>query len=350
MTDDAGDLLDRYRAVHPTYEALADWCAELVKSRLDPAPYDFFVKGRAKDPAGFVLKALKKHRAESAERARMLATAATAEERDEVAAAPLRWADPIAAMSDKAGVRVIVSDLESVGLAASTIGAIEQLEIIDDDDKSGKLAPRELGYLGRHLQAKVADGAEFGGLEVEIQLHTKAQNAWADVSHPLTYKPIPLDGGDEVARRVMRSVALVSLFDDEIAAAQDLLRSDPAYRAANMFDVVEKAAVPWRRAEPNPEVSLEVLRVLENAYVDADLERFKDLIAVFVAEQSTALDIVFAENDPLSVDLLDQPEAIAIYERLKRKPNDLKTAWLAAGLPYQILHGLAEAFTCPYPD
>ncbi|HMJ76481.1 MAG TPA: hypothetical protein VK507_10940, partial [Iamia sp.] len=109
MTTDPVSLLTQYRAQYSTYKELV----ERVKSELSSALSDLGIKaidGRAKDPAHFVLKALKKQQEK-----------------------PEEYADPLSAMPDKAGVRVIVNHLDDVQECLSRIRRC--FVVIDVDDK-----------------------------------------------------------------------------------------------------------------------------------------------------------------------------------------------------------------------
>ena len=126
--------------------------------------------------------------------------------------------------------------------------------------------------------------------------------------------------------------------------------SDPLFRPAAMYDILQKIAIDWRRGDGgNVEVSLWVLRVLEAAYDDADLEgqKFQALIREFVSTHRQEIDAVYQAYPLGQVDLLDHPEAIAIYERLTNAPQRLREAWRASDLPLEFLEDMGRAFAIP---
>jgi ppGpp synthetase/RelA/SpoT-type nucleotidyltranferase len=215
---DAAALLAEYRAVYETYKTLGARVAAVIEDAAKATGVaSMVVHHRPKDPAHYVIKALKKQREK-----------------------PEEYADPLAATPDKAGVRVVVALLDDVALVREA--AELRLEVHDVDDKTASLEPDRLGYLGLHLQVSLKDadlGADrhLAGLECEIQVHTKAQNAWADVSHPLLYKPTG-EPSRRVQQRIMRAVALVSLFDDEVQAARREVEADPMYQPSTMLDTL----------------------------------------------------------------------------------------------------------------
>lgn len=327
---DPADLLTRYREQYAAYKEMVGRVEADLKVALADLSEKPMVSGRAKDPAHFVLKALKKFDEE-----------------------PERYADPLNAMPDKAGVRVIVSHLDGVTEVLDRITAA--FDVIDVDDKRSRLSANELGYLGCHVQVRLLDGRlgpdrHLATLECEIQIHTRAQNAWSEVSHPLLYKPVGGPPPFELESRIMRAVALVSLFDDEIDAARERIMSDPQFRPAAMFDILQKAAIDWRRGDGGDvEVSLWVLRVLELTYSDEELhaENFKQLIADFIEGHRAELDVVYGLYPAGALDLLDQPEAVAVYERLVNAPKALRAAWQDSDLPLEFLEQLSTAFATP---
>lgn len=322
---DAAAILAEYRPVLESYRALGTRVADVLREAAEQRNIAAEISSRPKDPAHLVLKAVRKQREGSDKYVR----------------------DPVGAMPDKAGVRVIVPFLDDVDAVCDM--AREVLDPIDIENMRDRLQPHELGYLGVHIQARLRDEAlgadlrHLAGLECEIQVHTKAQNAWSEVSHPLLYKPAG-EPSRSVRERILRLVALVAIFDDEIVAARKEVMADPMYRPAAMLDALSKAAVEWRRGDPDPELSLEVLDVVRAAYDEDELDSFVEIIDRFVAARRQAIDVTYANYGPHELDLLDLPAAIAIFERLSSRRELLRARWLDSDLPLEMLEALAEAF------
>lgn len=314
-------VLAQYRTRYATFKELAERVARDLEAALTRLPFKVVIDHRAKAPSHVVLKVERKLREN-----------------------PEKYAeDPLGAMGDLAGVRVVAPYLS--GVQSTLAVAREVFDVIEVEDIRARYKPHELGYLGLHAQVRLressigANDRHLSGLQCEIQIHTKAQNAWSEVSHPLLYKPVGAEPSVEVQARILRAVALVSLFDDEVAAARDEILGDPLYRPAMMLDALSKAAIDWRSRPTDDEVSIEVLAVVAQAYDPEELERFDELIDDFMRDHRQQLELVLTEYVLVADEheLLFQPEAIAIYERLKNRGELLRHVWRQSALPYELL-------------
>ena len=165
MTLDWAGIRGAYNKEYPTYKDLAERVATVVRRELEVGHVHCHVEGRPKEALSLVLKALRK-RSEQ----------------------PEKYADPLSAIGDKAGVRVIVDDLDAREVVRMTLDTC--LEVLSFEDTAERYKPNELGYLGHHYQVRLldadlsADESYLPGLECEVQVHTRAQNAWSTVSPP----------------------------------------------------------------------------------------------------------------------------------------------------------------------
>ena len=188
------------------------------------------------------------------------------------------------------------------------------------------------------------------GFDFELQIHTLAQHAWSVVSHPIVYKPIGTEPPRDVASRVFRAVALVSLFDDEVQAANEALQNEPGYESNRMLMELDRQFAEWRIGETDDGLSLQVLDIVRTAYSEDEVATFSTVIGSFVGSHRSPLDAVFKEYGPVSEDypLLFQPESLAIYERLHNAKARLRASWLASPLPIAYLEDVAAAFVQGY--
>lgn len=325
MTLDLEDLRRAYALEVPIYRQLAEEAARQVGPALRDAGLDAAVSHRAKEVPNFILKALRKHREK-----------------------PEQYADPITTTRDKAGIRILVPALDEVEVAVSVVERVFAL-LEPFEDTAQRYQPSELGYLGRHGQATLrTDTIPLGedhlrGREFEIQIHTRAQNAWSTVSHPLLYKPVGGDPAPDVARKVYRAVALVSLFDEQLKEARMAVMTDPSYRPASMLAQLQKLFVPWMVDETDDETSLWILTALVDLW---PADTFVDAVQGFVHDNRDTLDVIYEryrghfEEHPL----LAQPEVLAIYERLSVAPAALAAAWVGADLPRELLESVKDVF------
>src|SRR5579862_4589393 len=155
MSADWVEIREAYTREYSSYRDLAKNIEDVIRTELASVGLHASVEGRPKDPLSLVLKAFRK-RAEN----------------------PQKYgADPLSAIGDKAGVRVIVDHLgarATVGLAIET-----RFEIISFEDTAERYKPNELGYLGQHYEVRFRDGDlpdeghYLEGLQCEIQVHTR---------------------------------------------------------------------------------------------------------------------------------------------------------------------------------
>jgi ppGpp synthetase/RelA/SpoT-type nucleotidyltranferase len=108
-----------------------------------------------------------------------------------------KYADPVADITDLAGVRVIVFLLDRV----DEVGALVEREF---DLVEREVVTQESGYRGVHLLVKFSEKRNalpeyrrFAGRVTEIQVRTVLQHAWAEVEHGIVYKS-KLDAPDAV--------------------------------------------------------------------------------------------------------------------------------------------------------
>lgn len=334
MTLDVAAIRDGYSAQQPAYILLGSKVEGILKTLVteNKVKDAFVMEPRVKDVLSFVKKAIVKH-----------------------AKDPVDYADPLTRISDKAGVRVVTSHLDDSDMVAALV--LDRFDVLSDDDMKNRYGPRELGYLGRHLQIRLrsADIAPneraLTGLECEVQIHTRAQNAWATVSHALLYKPAG-EPDDEVSAKVHRAVALVGIFDDEIRAARSLVMSDPNYRPARMLQALEAEFTDFVTVAWDGNLSLEVCRVLERVYDSAELEHFEEEIHAFVQSERGPISVILDEYGSAGGDaiLVSQPEILAIYDRLKKRKHSLREAWIHSSLSLDLLIEAGRALGEPIPE
>src|SRR4029077_19626911 len=117
----------------------------------------------------------------------------------------------------------------------------------------------------------------------EIQIHTRAESAWADASHDITYKAA-LDLPKPLTRRITRLLALVELFDDQLSVAQHELLALPGFPAARMLVALDRLFLPLGRRDFDRQLSLEVLEHLRPLYTEPEQIGFPQLLGTFVRE------------------------------------------------------------------
>jgi ppGpp synthetase/RelA/SpoT-type nucleotidyltranferase len=254
------------------------------------------------------------------------------------------YIDPLRESKDLAGVRVTIPFAR---LRPGVVAVIhDRFLATEDDDKVAHYGSRELGYLGYHLQVSFKPGdvtdPDLATRSAELQVQTRAESAWADASHDLTYKaaielPASLD------RRVNRLLALVELFDLEMDGAQTELLNLEGFPAARMLQVLDRVFLPLARRDYDRELSTYVLTGLARAYGPEELSRFDVVMDRFVTDSRPKIIETYAQSteDLFAHPLLFQPEALVVFERLANSPTALRDAW-DERLPPDLLDSLAE--------
>ena len=194
--DVVADAAAEYAAHHAELEEASRTAVAFVAGVLDDAGINYLsVDGRAKSIASFTEKA--------------------GRSREGV----LLYPDPLRDIGDQLGIRVITFTSGDVDAAAALLS--EQLVVLDDRDL-GELTASEgrFGYASRHLQV------ELDGREVQIQLRTVLQHAWAEFEHDIRYKgEVPAEHVSEFDRRFTMAAGLLELADKEFTMIRDRLRA-----------------------------------------------------------------------------------------------------------------------------
>ncbi len=195
-----------YAAVQPELRSAAREAVALVTEVLDDAGINYLtVTGRAKSVASFAAKV-----------GRFLAEAP--------------GADPLVDMTDLIGVRVVTYVHRDVDAVAGLLA--DELVVHDDRDLGEETASEgRFGYASRHLQARLGPGAHptwpsIGTRQVQVQIRTVLQHAWAEFEHDIRYKgSVPEEHAHDLDRRFTLAAGLLELADREFSTIRERLQS-----------------------------------------------------------------------------------------------------------------------------
>lgn len=137
-----------------------------------------------------------------------------------------KYLDPLAEITDLAGVRVIAffpKTLHDIDRVIST-----EFDVLERIDKADLLKKEErLGYQSVHYlvklkpsRANLSEYSRFKGLTAEIQVRTILQHAWAEIEHDIQYKSVETIPSS-IRRRFMTLAGLLEIADREFQAIQD---------------------------------------------------------------------------------------------------------------------------------
>jgi ppGpp synthetase/RelA/SpoT-type nucleotidyltranferase len=257
------------------------------------------------------------------------------------------YEDPYRDIQDKAGVRVVSKYLTHVPALEEIIR--EHFIECGYENKALGLNYDQLGYPGIHFEVKLRPeekevSPELADKVCEIQLLTESQAHWADVSHDLVYKPSQ-DPPDPIKRRIYLQIALLEMFDEQVAQARAEALGLPGFQEAAMLEELEKQFYRFTAETYDHELSLLILGALKPLFSEAELNRFEALVREFVNSREGDFDHLYrvqAENSNRSP-LLFQPETMAIFMCLERNYSSLREAWETI-LPLDELLVLADVW------
>lgn len=315
------ELTSRYASERPKYKALAAQLGRHIEQALEARGLEVIVQWRAKTVQSFVKKALRKG-----------------------------YADPMAEIGDKTGIRVIVHFEADIHVVREVVTGL--CEIDREESKRDALAYNQLGYLGIHLDVRAKDEAldeadrrSLRGLPAEVQVHTKAQSAWAVVSHELLYKS-PQELSPEIKRGITRLVAVVELFDGEIGRFRQAIESDPDLKDMAVLAPLDNEIVRFTSRRPDRALSAIVVPPIVRLHDTPVDDVYRDVLKPFIDAREARLRALFDgyRDDERANPLLFQPEALLIFERLENDPDRLREAWPVDRLPVDLLESLGTVW------
>jgi ppGpp synthetase/RelA/SpoT-type nucleotidyltranferase len=320
---DLETLRVRYRADWPMYDRLAQRVGQLLREETRRRGIICSVEARAKEVDSLLKKALRKGYGYESIR-------------------------------DKAGARVVVMYYDALAIVEEIVRG--RFDVHGYENKRLGMANYELGYLGIHFEVTLraddlAQGDEdYVGQLCEIQLHTRAQNLWANVSHELLYKTSFLPPG-EIQRNVYQLVTLVEIFDDYVRGAQHALLSQPRFKEAKMLSQLERWFYLFSARAFDPELSLQVVKALSELYTPEEIDGYGALLETFVTRHEVKLEGIYRRyaEDERAMLFLYQPESLLVFERLEHDPFRLKQRW-AGVFPLDLLDDLARVWGKPVLD
>jgi putative GTP pyrophosphokinase len=322
--DDLSELRETYLSRKDVYEK----CRELMHKKLELIVQNlgiqYFVRSRVKDVESFIKKSIRK-----------------------------RSLNPLVEITDQIGIRIITTYQHDIDEIDNLI--IREFNNHNRENKLHSLRPNELGYLGIHFEVPVYESLQelgklendlYNGVTCEIQLHTQAQNLWADISHQLSYKPKTAnDPNIKVQRSIYRLISLIEIFDSEVNIAKTAILNQSDFPEAKLLDCLEKYFYEFSTKSFDREFSIENLAVLKSLLEIEEIKDFRRLMGDFVEINRQKIKIIFDKYSQDNRDLykllmLFQPESILIFWLLKKDKFRLLDKWQDF-LPYELLEFMA---------
>lgn len=315
------DLARSYEEVRPDFQTAVEEVRSALADRLGAARIDADIHARAKTVESLVKKAVR------------------------------RSDTSIDQIGDKGGIRVIYTfpgDVDRIETIVREISSVVRKEV-----KSDGLGFERLGYQGVHLDVVTLGIEEFSessrGLSLEIQLQTKAENAWASVTHDLFYKS-PVEIPIEVKRGFNRLSALAEIFDSEVDRLVDAVQSQPGFETAELIERLDDELVKYTGQRPDQALTRMTASELVSIYDCPPGEVFQKYIEPFLAEHREHIQKLYSDYaDDRRYPLLFQPEALIIFERVESDPTSIAASWPAEKIPREMLASLSVVWGNPLP-
>ena len=268
-----------------------------------------------------------------------------------------KYESPITEIKDQLGFRIIASYESELDKINEII--CRDFKIHHSENKLDTLEYDRLGYLGIHLEASAlgAEGChnlEHGELVFEIQLHTKAQNLWASISHQLSYKPSGNKPSADIQRAIYRLIALIEIFDKEVTSVHKAVSTQPSFPEAYLLEPLERLFRILSSRDFDREYSIHNLEILKELLSQEEINSYDKIIESFFKENEYALRRLFdnySEDDKNQYSdlILFQPESLLIFERLEKDKFKLLSVWRKT-LPLELLKFLANIWSVNLPD
>jgi len=250
-------------------------------------------------------------------------------------------------VGDKAGVRVIVRYKDEIAPVLEIAG--KQFQRGEPENTSGRLKPNTFGYLCVHVDVRLRPGdlrlQEFPSekFSAELQVRTMAQHLWAEMAHDSIYKyDAPLDPlPNELQRRIYILAGVVELADEEF---NQIEREIPSVPELNLLKSLERNYFKLTVRRSNPELSLDVIRLLTPLYGKTPAQIIDHLNEFFASHEEILHDVYDkAEEMADRSAFLFQPEALMIYDLLQTDYLAVRDAW-SGHFPERELERMANAF------
>jgi hypothetical protein len=161
------------------------------------------------------------------------------------------------------------------------------------------------------------------------------------VSHELLYKS-PQELSPDIQRGITRLVALVELFDGEIARFRQAIESAPDFTDMAVLSPLDDEIVRFTARRPDRALSALVVPPVVRLHDGPADDLYGAVLKPFIAEHEQTLHALYAayRDDERANPLLFQPEALLIFERLVSDPDRLRDVWPVDRLPLDLLESL----------
>ena len=162
----------------------------------------------------------------------------------------------------------------------------------------------------------------------EVQLRTRAQHLWADMSHDDVYKNdnTAKELPEDLKRRINLLAGQVELADREFDKISGEISHDDAYL---LLKALEKNYFKLTTRRADPELSLSVIKLLLPTFENQSTPEIISQIDETFQKNADLLEQVYQDPDRASDPsaFFFQPEALMIYDRLLNDRDGTLKVW-----------------------
>jgi ppGpp synthetase/RelA/SpoT-type nucleotidyltranferase len=214
------EQVEKYEHVFPQYRLYAETLQKVLEKAAKRYAPLAIVQSRPKSIASFAEKSLRKRH---------------------------KYQDPVNRITDLCGARIITHTPDEVNAVCEFIEKHFDVDHENTIDVSQRLKPAEFGYRSVHYVVKLKPGVfptrdidvvmpdEVFDLKAEIQVRTLAEHAWADFSHPVTYKG-PFKIPQKWERKLAGLAAMLEAADAEFSRIHGGLQTYVASYGTHMTE------------------------------------------------------------------------------------------------------------------
>ena len=241
-------------------------------------------------------------------------------------------------LTDKVGARATVHFKSDKDKAKQAIIKLFGERITKIDDKLEDADYKTFDYSSMHFD--IANNSVPKRV-CELQLRTVCQNAWAELSHILTYKP-----GIEITKEIRREVnalsALMEVADNQFETILSKIKQLPAHNSTRIINEISGYFYNEISGWYDNEMSHHFLDDIQEIYSEDD-----DIIEILLKYiDQNGKNIAEISRRYKNILFFTQPEIVVILERLDNRKETLIGYW-DTKYPREYLEDIAAAWGNP---
>lgn len=223
-------------------------------------------------------------------------------------------------VTDKLGIRIVCAFYNELEAIEAVIN--ELFTVLKRDVKRENFKFNSLEYLSNHYDVCLKSGGKWlknierpSDYIFEIQVRTINQDAWAKMSHKLSYKN-EQEISEELKRSIYRLLALYELADEEFNRVNQRLQRQPENKVNALIRNLEKYVYRYTHADFDREISEFYIEKILNYFGDKDTAILLTEVEEFIINKEDSIIEVYRQEDIKQSEhfwLTTQPEVFLIW-------------------------------------